>query len=108
VTGHVIVENDSGNSVKMNDCGSPFQVLLTNTGVHQQPVWPACYGPLSVPVGVSNYPVYVTARYSMCHLKGPPPLCKKDGLPPGQYEANLFQSTTIAPTPPPSTVLVSG
>jgi hypothetical protein len=72
-------------------------MLLSNTGVHQQPVWPSCYGPLSVPVGVSKYTVAVIAGYSMCHLKGPPPVCNKDGR----------LSSPFAPTPPPITVLVT-
>jgi hypothetical protein len=111
VTGHVMVENQSGQTAHVNDCGSAFQVLLSNRVIDQQPVWPSCARPLSIPVGVSKYTVSVMASYSTCHLKGPPPVCQKDGpppLPPGQYEANLFLSSPFAPAQPPLTVLVTG
>src|SRR5580658_4147870 len=111
MTAHVIVDNRSGQALKVGGCGSLFQVLLTSAHVHPQPAWPSCIEPISVPVGVSKYTVSVMASYSMCDQRGPPPVCRKAGqpppLPPGQYEATLFQIRSIAPPPPPPTIWVT-
>ena len=110
---HVVVENDSGHALSVTGCGSLFQIVLGNGTVRQDPAWPACAQPLTVPAGRSTYPVTVSATYSGCTQasgSGPMPACVDGGLPPlppGRYQATLAQNPKVAPAPAPSTIQVT-
>ena len=106
MAGQVVVENNTGSALHFIGCGSPFQVWLTSDTVHPTPVWPMCAGDMTIPEGESTYPVSFIAAYPYC-TNGPPepsiPACGNDGhaaLPPGDYEATLFQSPELVPAPP--------
>ncbi len=112
MTGHVIVENNSGHVIEASGCGTLFQVQLGNDTIHPDPAWTTCLQQLPIPVGESSYPVAFYASYLGCStpaqgdLKacipnvGPPP------LPPGQYQAQFFQSSPVVTPALPITVNV--
>jgi heat shock protein HslJ len=101
MTGHVVVENNTGHVIEAGGCGSLFQVQLGNDVIHPDPLWTLCAQPLPIPIGESSYPVTFYASYPGCStpaqgdLKacipnvGPPP------LPPGNYQAEFFQSSPV-------------
>jgi hypothetical protein len=118
MSGHVIVENNTGSALHERGCGPYFKVALGNDKIQPVVQWPQSLCPMAIPTGRSSYPVTVSASYLVCsegqHLAGnpgsepcllnpprPPP------LPPGEYEATLVQSSTIVPTPPPIAVRVT-
>ena len=101
MTGHVVVENNTGHVIAASGCLSLFQVQLGNDAIHPDAVWLDCLQPLPIPVGETSYPVQFYASYLGCStpaqgdLKacipnvGPPP------LPPGEYQAQFFQSSPV-------------
>jgi len=116
MTGHVIVENNTGGALHAIGCIDHFSVSLNNAKIHQ--VWGAaeCLGTFTFPAGESSYQVTVQATYLGCGgspLGDNPPCVNVHGhtepppLPPGDYEAKLFQSGNVVPTPPPITVRVT-
>jgi hypothetical protein len=110
ITGHVIVRNNSGHALTVTGCGSLFQVALSNASVRDGTVWNLCAQELTIPVGISNYPVTFFVSYVGCNQVGPPPLCGKGNrapLPPGRYQAKLYQHPSVVPTPPPIAVQVT-
>jgi len=104
--GQIIVENDTGHAIHTGGCGSLFQVDLVSSMYHPTVAWTNCLQSLTIPVGRSRYPVTVEASYNQC-AENPPsyaaPACLPAGPPPlpsGNYEAVLFQSSHVVPTPP--------
>jgi hypothetical protein len=64
---------------------------------------PSCFQPMTIPTGVSTYPVPVIATYSSCAHDARAPHCTQSGmppLPPGRYEAYLAQALDLVPPPP--------
>jgi hypothetical protein len=60
---------------------------------------------MTIPKGVSTYPAPVIATYSSCTRDetSPAPHCVPSGmpsLPPGQYQARLYQDHDLVPPPP--------
>jgi hypothetical protein len=84
-TGEVIVENDTGQTMRVMGCGSPFQVRLHRDGVRELDLtWQDCLEDFLVPMGTSRWPVHVPTR-----------LANPDGvLPPGEYQARIHQNAT--------------
>jgi hypothetical protein len=95
--GEVVVENDTGNTLRTSGCGSMFQVRLHRDGVRELDVtWQDCLEDFLVPMGASRWPVDV-----------PTVLLNPDGvLPPGEYEARVHQNTNEIVTIEPVTVTV--
>lgn len=115
LSGRLVVFNNTGRDLKVIGCGSIFQVALANDAVEPEIVWNLCAQEITVPEGESTYPVSVQARRATCTTGPAPsstPTCEPDGspppLPPGNYEARLYQSTAVVPDPPPVDVRVTG
>jgi len=108
MTGHVIVENNTGQPLHVTGCISLFGVALSNSKIHQDSAFRACAQPFTIPIGESSYRVTIYATYSACSETGQPqgadPVCLPNNgippLPPGKYEATLVQSSVIVPIPP--------
>ena len=112
--GHVVVHNRTGRPLQRTGCGSLFQVALASDTIKPQVLWPACAQRITIPTGTSSYPVQVLGTYNGCSNSGSQgsyPACLPDGklppLPTGAYRATLFQSSTVAPAPPPIPVQVT-
>ena len=115
MTGDVIVDNNTGHVIKSYGCGSLFQVALGNATIQPPVFWPLCEQRITLPTGVSRYPVRVSATYLGCTSSAPTPAIPKcplvdppflPPLPAGTYHADLYQSAHVVPTPPPITVHV--
>ena len=109
--GRVVVDNESGRPLHVSGCGSPFQVLLGNAKVKPTVAWLTCLEPITIPVGTSNWPVTISARYSSCGQGAGPVRCDHSQvppLPPGPYRAVLYQSPRVVVPPPPVDVDVVG
>jgi heat shock protein HslJ len=111
--GRVVVENDTGHEVNTIGChGLLVGIGLGNAEVHQRVIFPTCADDITIPVGESSYPVDVSASYDACspNGEGGMPRCLPGGgtppLPPGIYQATLFQGSPVAPAPPPINVTV--
>jgi hypothetical protein len=111
VDAQVIVENNTGNALQVTGCGSLFAVALGNDNVEPDIVWTLCAQPLTVPVGESIYPVTVRATYGACGDGGTLRPCGTEGrlpgLPPGRYQARLYQNPVVVPAPPPISIEVT-
>ncbi|HTK15149.1 MAG TPA: META domain-containing protein [Acidimicrobiia bacterium] len=112
MTAHVVVENDTGHDVRATGCGSLFGVGLRNAHIPQDVIFPLCAEEFTIPVGESSYPVPVLAEYYACDAAGDQglPRCLPDGtppLPPGVYQATLYQASPVVPAPPPIDVTVT-
>jgi hypothetical protein len=111
VDAQVIVENNTGSALHVTGCGSLFQVALSSDTIEPNIAWPACAQPLTVPVGESVYPVTVSAKYQACGDGGTLPPCGTAGdlpaLPPGDYQARLYQNPVVVPAPPPVAIRVT-
>jgi heat shock protein HslJ len=112
MTAHVVVENDTGHEVRATGCGGLFGVGLRNAKIPQDVIFPSCAQDFTIPVGESSYPVQVLAEYYACDAAGDQGLqrCLANGgappLPPGIYQATLFQASPVVPAPPPIDVNV--
>jgi heat shock protein HslJ len=107
MTGHVVVENNTGHEIPASGCGSLFAVMLGNDAIDAEPAWPQCAQPLPIPVGESRYAVTIWASYGSCSTaaQGTLPACipgvGSPPLPPGDYQARFFQSSpVVAPALP--------
>jgi heat shock protein HslJ len=87
--GRIVVDNETGHVIPAAGCGSLFAVQLRNEGYEPEFGWTQCRMPLDIPTGVSTYPVVVLASILRVGAQGP--------LPPGHYEATLYQSTHVVP-----------
>ena len=107
ISGHVVVENNTGHAIRVSGCGTLFQVALVSKTYQPAVAWLACVQSFTIPVGEASYLVTVKASYLACSPglrhgtlraclpgKGPP------GLPPGLYYARLFQVCHLLPVPP--------
>lgn len=79
----------------------PFQVALAGNHYHPVVAWLTCLRVFTITRGVSRYRVPVIASFSRC-TQGKPQSglkrCLADGpppLPPGIYQAKLFQVTNL-------------
>ena len=96
-----MIENNTGHEIAAGGCGSLFAVMLGNDAIHAEPVWPLCAQPLPIPVGETSYPVTVWAAYQFCSTttQGTLPVCSPGRgpapLPPGNYQAQFFQSSPV-------------
>jgi hypothetical protein len=111
----VRVQNDTGNALRVATCRGPFQVALSNDKIEPHLGWPTCGMPFTIPVGTSTYHVVVAGSYVSCELAPgdatpnspgcvdgrPPP------LPPGKYQAKLYQDPHIVRAPSSITVTVT-
>lgn len=104
LSGRVVVQNDTGRPVNTTMCGSFFRVALASPDYEPEISWPLCAAPFTIPTGESSYAVTVQARHLGCNPADPPPpgqvTCTADGpppLPPGDYEATIYQSEDLMP-----------
>jgi hypothetical protein len=106
----IVVRNDTGRVLDEGGCGSLFLVLLTSPIVKPSPAWPLCETDEHIPRGTTSYPMMLSASWNGCstepisaawqrHLDAlgvPFVRCLAGGalpgLPPGQYQATVFQS----------------
>ena len=107
MSGHVVVDNNTGHAIHTHGCGSPFAVALATSIYHPQVITGACSGATTIPAGRFSYPVKVLASYLACsigHPDGDLPPClpgrKLPPLPAGTYQATLFQDSHVVPAPP--------
>jgi hypothetical protein len=106
----VIVENNTGGVVYVTGCGSLFQVALGNDAVKPNIGWEQCLETLTVAAGESTYTVAVSGSYLDCYGDGLFPACidgRAPALPPGDYQAALYQNPEVAPAPPPIDIRVT-
>jgi hypothetical protein len=112
VNAKVVIDNHTGHALTATGCLSLFQIVLRNANVHPQILWPLCAQRFVIPIGTSSHPVKISVTYLQCSDTGRPqgtiPACEHGPppLPPGDYQAVLFQNDTVAPTPPPIPVHV--
>jgi hypothetical protein len=105
ISGQVVVENRTGQALRVTGCGGIFQVALTSSTYHPMVAWPACLQRITIPSGRSTYPVSVFASYEECGMSGPSgtmTACLPTGsppLPPGSYEATTFEDGGAIPAP---------
>lgn len=114
MSGTVIIENNSGHPLNATGCGRLFQVALGNDKIRPSVQWLKCLQAFTIPVSESSYPVTVDASYLSCNSDGPQAdlrACRANGqpppLPPGDYRAMLFETGTLVPAPPPTSVRVT-
>jgi hypothetical protein len=111
IAGTVVVTNGTGHAVNVVGCISIFGVVLTNASVPPEATWFQCRQNITIPEGVSRYPVVVSAAYASCTQADPtaPTACLPGTgtrpLPPGRYRAVLVQSDPVVP--PAKTVAVT-
>jgi len=109
IRGQITVDNGTGRPIPANGCAL-FAVELNSNTYHPEPNWTACLDPISIPTGVSHYPITINASYDGCYPNGPVgtiPACSASGLPPGLYRATIYQGTQVVPPPSPIAVTVT-
>jgi hypothetical protein len=114
MAGHVLVDNRTGHTVRVSGCQNLFAVALTSSTYRPAVAWLLCLQRFTIPVGETRYPVTVLATYLQCSEGGPrdgvigcPPSGGMPPLPPGTYQARLFQAHKLVRVPPPITVRVT-
>ncbi len=113
IKGRITVWNGTGRPIEFAGCGGLFAVLLTDRIYHPQPAWPTCVERLTVPTGLSTYPITVDASYQACSQAGVTatvPACGPSappGLPPGTYRATTYEATPVVPLAKPVTAVVT-
>lgn len=114
MAGQVLVDNDTGHAVRVAGCLALFQVVLASSTYRPAVAWPACLQQFTIPPGQTRYRVTLTASYSQCSPGRPRDglrACLPDGrmppLPPGTYQARLFQVRKLVQVPPAVTVRVT-
>lgn len=103
IKGRVVVRNNTGRAIHTSGCLTLFQVALTSSRYHPDPLWLTCLQPFTIPVGVSRYRITVAATYLHCGDRPSPACLPGGGMPPlaaGKYLARLFQSRHLVQTPP--------
>jgi hypothetical protein len=114
LTAHVVVDNNTGHTIRTPGCGVLFTVALTSSSYHPVMGSLSCLQFLTIPAGTSRYRVQVLASYLACSVGHPGgglkpclPGRKPPPLPPGRYHAKLFflvRRFAPAPTAIPVTV----
>lgn len=106
-TAQVVVQNNTGQALEVTSCGSTFALALTSASYQPEVAWPTCASTISFPAGRSTYTVELSGSYLACTTSPSPTSvveCLPSGqippLPTGDYQAVLFQSPAIAPSPP--------
>jgi len=114
MAGQVLVDNDTGHAVHVAGCLALFQVVLTSSTYRPAVAWATCLQQFTIPPGQTRYRVTLTASYSQCSQGRPRDglrACLPDGrmppLPPGTYQARLFQVRKLVQGPPAVTVRVT-
>lgn len=114
LAGHVLVDNRTGQAVRVAGCLTLFQVVLTSRGYRPPVAWPSCLQEFTIPVGRSRYRVTIQASYLQCgqgHPRDGLRACLPGGhmppLPPGLFHARLYQARPVVPTPPAVTIRVT-
>jgi hypothetical protein len=106
VSGHVVIENNTGHVIRTGGCYQLFQVLLVSRSYHPEPAWLQCLQFFTIPTGRSSYRVTVAASFNQCgesRSAGGLKACLPGGgmppLPAGTYRAVLFQVRHLVPAP---------
>ena len=106
-TAQVVVQNNTGQPLEVRGCGSPFALALTSPSYQPEVAVPTCASMISFPPGRSTYTLELSANYLACRTSPSPTAtvaCLPSGgippLPPGDYQAVLYQNYPIAPSPP--------
>ena len=114
MSGHVLVENNTGHAIHASGCLTLFQVLLTSSRYRPAVGWLLCLQWFTIPAGESRYPIAVSGSYNQCSqgrpqhgLKPCLPGGRPPPLPPGNYHAKLFQVSNLVQVPPAITVRVT-
>jgi hypothetical protein len=112
IDGQVVVLNNTGQAIEVIGCNGIFQVALVNAEVEPLVGWRDCRQEIAIPAGESTYPVSVSAHHSCSgsSMDSAVVRCQQDGspppLPPGDYEARLYQISEVVPEPQPVAVRV--
>ena len=104
------LRNTTGSPVSVIGCQSLFQVALGNDKVTPALGWLGCAQTFTIPVGTSKFAIVVAGSYVSCGEGRPGPSCvagRPPPLPPGKYEARLYQNPVVALTPAPTKVTVT-
>ena len=115
MSGHVLVENNTGHAIHASGCLNRFAVLLTSRTYQPVVAWPDCLQRFTIPAGYSRYRVTLWATYGECSQSRPRAAgqraCLPGGrmppLPAGTYHARLFQASKLVRVPPQVTVRVT-
>jgi hypothetical protein len=107
LTGHVVVNNNTGHAIRLAGCGALFTVELASKTYHPIVASLSCLQFFTIPAGRSRYRVHVLASYLGCRvghsgggLRACLPNKKPPQLPAGRYHARLFfQVRQFAPAP---------
>jgi hypothetical protein len=103
----VVVRNNTGRAISAYGCGGLFAIGLVNSTYQQEVAWPLCRQHFTIPTGQSTWQAFIEASYLGCvtgpHSSRP---CLPNGhpppIPPGDYQAVVYQPPPghIVPTPP--------
>jgi hypothetical protein len=99
IHGELVVNNETGETVIVATCGTPFVVALANDAYQPAIFWPRCLQHVPIPVGESTWRVDIRATYLACQGEASPavppePQCVNGNVPPlpvGIYRATLYQ-----------------
>jgi hypothetical protein len=106
MSGHLILENGTGQSVQTAGCGSFFQVALTSKTYHPTIPWLTCLQSFTIPAGQSRYRVTIEANRSVCPQDSARDVMRCP-LPPGDYHAVMFQLGHLVQAPRPVLIRVT-
>ena len=112
--GKVLVDNETGHTLKWAACDAFFAVSLQSKAVRPGAIFRLCLRSFTVARGVSTYPVIV--RGDVPELRRTGAARRADvlawaeiaGAPNGHVQAVLFQAGRFVPRPPPIQVVVTG
>lgn len=114
MSGEVVVDNDTGESIDVAACKVFYAVRLVGDGYRQEVGFLSCAERFVIPVGRSRWPVGVRASFTACG--GEPPIrprCLPDGsmppIPKGIYRAEVVDGglhSRPIPVPEPVTITV--
>jgi hypothetical protein len=94
MSGRVVAENDTGQSIRVPGCLTLFQVALASSKHHPAVAWPTCTQVFTIPIGKSSYPATVEASYSACSPGRPQGGLREHACPPGTRPRSLPVTTT--------------
>jgi hypothetical protein len=112
IHGEVIVENRTRRALQWTACDALFEIVLGNGRIKPTGLWHQCRRSFTIPQGKSRYAVTVTATYQGCSAQSSTvlvtcePGARVPPLPPGDYNAILFQAGPFVPPPPSIAVVV--
>jgi hypothetical protein len=106
MTGHVIVQNNTGHAISVWGCGTLFQVALVSATYQPSVGWTTCAQKFIIKTGESSYGATLRAAYGSCSpggAQGGLPAClPANRMPPvaaGKYQVELYAGFVFRSVP---------